>query len=63
MPPLATARNHPHSAEIGQSMVEYVVLVALVAIALIVSTQELGSSVSDAFTRTAASLAASDAAP
>ncbi len=41
-------------------MVEYVILVALIAVALVVSTERLGIGIADALQRTADSLAMTD---
>ncbi len=46
--------------EQGQSLIEYIMLVALVAVALIFSTQELGIAFSDLFRSTADSMASTD---
>ncbi len=53
-------RTDPRHDEQAQSLIEYIILVALVAVALIFSTQELGTAITAAFTDTAASMASPD---
>lgn len=48
---LGMASRRLHAAELGQSMVEYAIIAALIAVAAMVAVQALGGGIAAVFTR------------